>query len=130
MAPLEIGTLYYVEEAIYKAEKAKFRDVSTVSTVSMCVLCAKFTALGPMLHTKVQALVTAKFAGLSMPTKKFDPQKDGWCAEMSSSKATVFFCIVFISVLFSPVARMLRSPTSLHATRLAKHLGSFWLCAH
>jgi len=43
MAPLEIGTLYYVEEAIYKAEKA---------------------------------LVTAKFAGLSMPTKKFDPQKD------------------------------------------------------
>jgi len=43
MAPLEIGTLYYVEEAIYKAEKA---------------------------------LVTAKFAGLSIPTKKFDPQKD------------------------------------------------------
>ena len=33
------------------------------------------TAPGPL--PLAQALITAKFAGLSMPTKKFDPQKDG-----------------------------------------------------
>eukprot|EP00435_Cladocopium_sp_Y103_P048575 s504_g14.t1 len=69
MAPLEIGTLYYVEEAIYKAEKAKLQDV--------CALYRDVHNPRPNPAYSLQALVTAKFAGLSMPTKKFDPQKDG-----------------------------------------------------
>ena len=66
-----------------------------VDCVDVCAVCHVHSP-GPNVAHFVQALVTAKFAGLSMPTKKFDPQKDGWCAEMSSSKATAFFCIVFI----------------------------------
>ncbi len=46
------------------------------TNVTVCILCWSNFHLFDRCPCTIEALVTAKFAGLSIPTKKFDPQKD------------------------------------------------------